>query len=77
MLKMVRIIAGLSQIKIYYMDRKKFVALFSTSILGIALMKANPLNLFLPKKTAKSHKAVEVKINPNAVTEKKSGKKNG
>jgi hypothetical protein len=59
------------------MDRKKFVALFSTSILGIALMKANPLNLFVSKKTAKSRKSVEVKINPNAVNREKSGKKNG
>jgi hypothetical protein len=59
------------------MDRKKFVALFSSSILGVALLKANPLNLFVSKKTAKSHKSVEVKINPNAVNREKSGKKNG
>lgn len=59
------------------MDRKKFVALFSTSILGVALLKANPLNLFLPKKTSKSGNSVEVKINPNAVNREKSGKKNG
>ena len=59
------------------MDRKKFVAMFSSSILGAALLKANPLNLFVSKKTAKSRKSVEVKINPNAVNREKSGKKNG
>ena len=59
------------------MDRKKFVALFSTSILGVALLKANPLNLFGSKKTSTSENPVKVKINPNAVNREKSGKKNG
>ena len=59
------------------MDRKKFVALFSTSILGAALLKANPLNLFGSKKTSISENPVKVKINPNAVNREKSGKKNG
>lgn len=59
------------------MDRKKFVALFSTSILGTALLKANPLNLFGSKKTSTSENPVKVKINPNAVNREKSGKKNG
>jgi hypothetical protein len=59
------------------MDRKKFVALFSTSILGAALLKANPLNLFGSKKTSTSENPVKVKINPNAVNRDKSGKKNG
>lgn len=59
------------------MDRKKFVALFSTSILGAALLKANPLNLFGSKKTSASENPVKVKINPNAVNREKSGKKNG
>ncbi|HSW54216.1 MAG: hypothetical protein U5J96_01825 [Ignavibacteriaceae bacterium] len=59
------------------MDRKKFVALFSTSILGAALLKANPLNLFGSKKTSTSENPVKVKINPNAVNREKSGKKNG
>ena len=58
------------------MDRKKFVALFSTSILGAALLKANPLNLFGSKKTSTSENPVKVKINPNAVNREKSGKKN-
>ncbi|MGB5288901.1 MAG: hypothetical protein WBN42_10465 [Ignavibacteriaceae bacterium] len=59
------------------MDRKKFVALFSTSIMGAALLKANPLNLFGSKKTSTSENPVKVKINPNAVNREKSGKKNG
>jgi hypothetical protein len=58
------------------MNRKKFVALFSTSILGAALLKANPLNLFGSKKTSTSENLVKVKINPNAVNREKSGKKN-
>lgn len=59
------------------MDRKKFVALFSTSILGAALLKANPLNLFGSKKTSISENPVKVKINPNAVNREKSENKNG
>jgi len=59
------------------MDRKKFVALFATSILGTALLKANPLNLFRLKETSTSENPIKVKINPNAVNRKKSGKKNG
>ena len=59
------------------MDRKKFVALFSTSILGAALLKANPLSLIFSKKTSESENSVKVKINPNAVNREKSGKKNG
>ena len=59
------------------MDRKKFVALFSTSLIGAVLIKANPLNLLLPKKTSKPMNSVEVKINPNAVNREKSGNKNG
>jgi hypothetical protein len=59
------------------MDRKKFVALFSTSILGAAMLKANPLNLFGSKKTSTSENPVKVKINPNAVNREKPGKKNG
>ncbi|MDH3267699.1 MAG: hypothetical protein OEM46_02475 [Ignavibacteria bacterium] len=54
------------------MDRKKFVALFSSSLLGTALLKANPLNLFM----SKVH-SMKVEVNPNAVNREKSGKKNG
>lgn len=54
------------------MDRKKFVALFSTSILGAALIKVNLLNIFSSKSNS-----VKVKINPDAVNREKSGKKNG
>jgi hypothetical protein len=59
------------------MNRKKFVALFSTSILGTALLKVNPLNLFGSKKTSTSENPVKVKINPNAVNREKPGNKNG
>jgi hypothetical protein len=59
------------------MNRKKFVTLFSTSVLGAALIKANPLNLFGSKKNSTSENPVKVKINPNAVNREKSGKKNG
>lgn len=73
---MVQIIAGLVIDK-NFMNRKKFVALFSTGILGAALIKANPLNLFRSKMTSTSENPVKVKINPNAVNREKSGKKNG
>jgi len=59
------------------MDRKKFVALFSTGIIGAVLLKANPINLLLPKLNSKKNNPVEVKINPNAVNREKSGKQNG
>ena len=59
------------------MDRKKFVALFSTSLIGAALIKANPINYFMSKNNSKNSKPVKVNINPNAVTREKSGKKNG
>ena len=59
------------------MDRKKFVALFSTGIIGAVLLKVNPLNLFGDGKKRNSNKSVEVKINPLAVNREKSGKKNG
>ena len=59
------------------MNRKKFFTLFSASILGVALLKANPLNLFVRKKVDKSGKSVRVKINPKAVYREKSGKYNG
>jgi hypothetical protein len=59
------------------MDRKKFVALFSTSILGAALLKVNPMNIFTSKNSFKNGSEVKVKINPHAVNREKSGKKNG
>ena len=59
------------------MNRKKFVALFSTGIIGSAFLKANPLNYFTSLKNSDRTKPVEVKINPNAVKREKSGKKNG
>ncbi len=59
------------------MNRKKFVALFSTGIIGSAFLKANPLNYFTSLKSSDKNQVVEVKINPNAVKREKSGKKNG
>jgi len=59
------------------MNRKKFVTIFSTSVLGAAFLKANPLNLFVSMKSSASENLVKVKINPNAVNREKSGKKNG
>ncbi|MCU0332325.1 MAG: hypothetical protein MUE93_00890 [Ignavibacteriaceae bacterium] len=59
------------------MDRKKFVALFSTSLIGAVFIKANPWNLFGSKKTSTSENAIKVQISPNAVQREKSGKKNG
>lgn len=59
------------------MDRKKFVALFSTSLIGAVLLKLNPLNLIGFSKNRISTKSVEIKINPLAVNREKSGNKNG
>ena len=59
------------------MNRKKFVALFSTSLIGAAFVKANPLNLFTSKKNSSYENAIKVKLNPDAVKREKSGKKNG
>ena len=59
------------------MDRKKFVALFSTSILGATFLKVNPMNIFTSKNSFKNDSEVKVKINPHAVNREKSGKKNG
>jgi hypothetical protein len=56
------------------MDRKKFVTIFSTSLIGAALLKANPLNLFSSKK---NYDPVKVKPNPDAVQREKAGRKNG
>ena len=59
------------------MNRKKFVTLFSTGILGAALIKVNPLNFFNSKKTQGNGNKVKVKLNPDAVSREKSGKQNG
>jgi hypothetical protein len=59
------------------MNRKKFFTLFSTSILGITLLKANPLNFFTRGKNATTRKSVEVKVNPHAVDRKKSERQDG
>jgi len=59
------------------MDRKKFIALFSTSILGATFLKVNPYNFFRAKNSSTLGSEVKVKINPHAVNREKSGKKNG
>lgn len=59
------------------MDRKKFVALFSTSIIGSALLKANPLNFLMAKNNSKTSNSVKVEINADAISREKSGKNNG
>ena len=59
------------------MDRKKFVTLFSTSIIGTALLKANPLKYLMLKNSSEASNSVKVKINPYAVNREKSGKNNG
>lgn len=57
------------------MNRKKFFTLFSTGMIGIALLKANPLKLITRNK--RSVNAIRIKMNPNAVKREKTGKKNG
>jgi len=59
------------------MDRKKFVTLFSTSLIGAALVKINPLNIFNSKRNSGIDGSVNVKLNPDAVKRERSGKKNG
>jgi hypothetical protein len=59
------------------MNRKKFVSLFSTSLIGTALIKANPWNLFTSKNLVEKIDNVKIKVNPNAVSREKSGKTNG
>ena len=56
---MAKNIAGLVIDK-FYMDRKKFVALFSTGIVGLTFMKVNPLNFLCIAKDNKSNNNVEV-----------------
>ena len=57
------------------MNRKKFFALFSTGLFGIALLKSNPFNLMMQNK--RNSDSLKVKMNPNAVKREKSGKNNG
>ena len=59
------------------MDRKKFVTIFSTSLIGAAIIKANPLNFLMSKKTTNRNIKINVSANPNAVKREKSGIKNG
>ena len=57
------------------MNRKKFFALFSTGLFGIALLKSNPLKLIMQNK--RNSDSLKVKMNPNAVKREKTGKING
>ena len=57
------------------MNRKKFFALFSTGIIGMTFLKANPFKLITGNKN--ENKKIKVKINPDAVKRDKSGNKNG
>jgi len=57
------------------MNRKKFFALFSTGLFGIALLKSNPLKLLTPNR--RNSGSLKVKMNPSAVKREKSGKNNG
>jgi len=57
------------------MNRKKFFALFSTGIVGLAIFKSNPLKLLSRNK--KDIKEIKIKLNPDAVEREKPGKKNG
>ena len=74
---MVRIIAGLVIGNIINMNRKKFFTLMSTSFLGIAFLKINPIKFFSNKRNSENKNSVKVKINPLAVSREKTGKKNG
>lgn len=57
------------------MNRKKFFALFSTGLFGIALLKSNPLKLIMQNKGNSG--SLKVKMNPNAVKREKTGMING
>ena len=57
------------------MNRKKFFALFSSGLFGIALLKSNPLKLIMQNK--RNSGSLKVKMNPNAVKREKTGKING
>lgn len=74
---MVQIIAGLVTDNKNYMNRKNFFTLISTSFLGIAFLRMNPLKLFGLKKNSSIGNSMKVKINPLAVNRDKTGKKNG
>ena len=56
------------------MDRKKFVAVISTGILGAFLLKTSLLKFAFQKNKSEKNNPVKVKLNPNAVNRVKSGK---
>lgn len=57
------------------MDRKKFFTKISIVVLGIALIKSNPLK-FVKNKFVSNSNPVKVKVNKLAVKREKSGVKN-
>ncbi|MFZ2323231.1 MAG: hypothetical protein WAV89_05990 [Ignavibacteriaceae bacterium] len=57
------------------MNRKKFFTSISLSAIGLALFNTFPMNI-ISKKFEKENKKVKVKINPLAVSRKKTGDKN-
>ena len=74
---MVRIIAGLVTGSKNYMNRKKFFTIISTSFIGIAFLKMNPIKFFETNKHSLNVEKIKVKLNPLAVNREKTGKKNG
>ena len=54
-------------------ERKKFFSSFGKGFIGLLLVSSFPVKLF----GKKDIKRVEIKINPQAVSRKKDGKKNG
>ncbi len=54
-------------------ERKNFFSSLGKSFLGLVLFSSFPFKLF----GKKDIKRVEIKINPQAVSRKKDGKKNG
>jgi len=77
MLIMARIIVGLVIGNKIYMNRKKFFTIISSSFVGIALLKMNPIKFFNMKNHSINGEKIKVTINPLAVNREKTGKKNG
>jgi len=59
--------------KVKTMERKKFFSSLSKGFIGLVLFSSLPFRLF----GKKDIKRVEIKINPQAVSRKKDGRKNG
>lgn len=57
------------------MNRKKFFAKFSIAVLGLTIVKINPLAYFKGKSVSDSN-SIKVKVNRLAVKRKETGVKN-